>query len=130
MITSSLSPTSLTISMMSSSAQGLASEFDPRPQARRAEGVFPRHLDEAFARGRPWHRPESRPRDCREMTSTSLMISPTRARTFSLCARHEVNHALEPHRQFAQRRGCAEGERAEEIARELIGEFRLRSERV
>ena len=35
--------------------------------------------------------------------------------------RHEMDHALEPHRQFAQRRRRADGERLKELARQLHG---------
>ena len=35
--------------------------------------------------------------------------------------RHEMDHALEPHRQFAQRRGRADGERLKELARQFHG---------
>jgi hypothetical protein len=35
--------------------------------------------------------------------------------------RHEVDHALEPHRQFAHGRGRADGEGAKELARRLHG---------
>ena len=63
--TSSLSPTSPTISVMSSSTQGLFSAL-----MRVHSPVAPKsyrlgHGDEAVARGLAWRRPGSRPRGCR-----------------------------------------------------------------
>ena len=56
-------------------------------------------------------------------TSTCRTRSGHLGAHFLVVRRHEMNHALEPHRQFAQRRGRADGERSKELAWQLHRTF-------
>ena len=86
------------------------------------KSVALRHLDEALARGllgldrngvlQVAQHDVDLARELRHLGAHLLVVR-----------RHEMDHALEPHRQVAQGRGRADGERGEELAGELHGLF-------
>ena len=119
--TSSLSPTSPTISMRSSSTQGLFSALTRVHRPGRAEIVRLGERDEAAPRRDLRRRPGSRPRDCRGSTSTCGISSGDLGADLLEVRRHEMDHPLEPHRQLAPGLRRADGERLEEAAREFHG---------
>ena len=87
-----------------------------RPETRRAEISGARHRDQAFAR-----RDLRFDRD-RVFQIAENHVDPSRqfvglGADLFIVRRHEMDHPLEPHRQFAVRGGRANGERLEELAR-------------
>ena len=118
MITSSLSPTAPTISTTSSSIQGELSALMRvhRPVAPKSQAL--RHGDEAGARrllgvgGNGVFEIAEHDVDLRdELRHFGAQLLDVR--------RHEMDHALEPTGKLAQRRGRADRERLEEIARQF-----------
>ena len=101
MITSSLSPIAATISVTSSRSQGELSALTRVQKSGRAEIDRLGHLDHAGARGLLGVG-RDRVFEIAEDDIDLRAISGTLARTFSMMRRHEMDHALEPHRQFAQ----------------------------
>ena len=93
---------------------------DPRPQAGRAEVGGLRHRDEALAR-----RLLGVGRNGVFQIAEHHVDLPDQLRNLGGdlfdVRRHEMDHALEPDGQFAQRRGRADGERLKERARQLHG---------
>ena len=118
MMTSSLSPIAATISVMSSSAQGELSALIRVHRPVAPKSVALRHGDEARARrllgvGRDRvleiaEHDVDLPDELRHLGADLLDMR-----------RHEMDHALEPHRQLAQRRRRADRERLIELARKL-----------
>ena len=99
---------------------GRIERVDARPQSGRAVVDALCHLDEALARGFlgldrngvleiAQHHVDL----ARELRHLGAQLVEVR--------RHEMDHALEPHRQIAHGRGRADGERGEELARQLQG---------
>ncbi len=118
MTTSSLSPIAATISAMSSSTQG---EFSAlmrvhSPVAPKSRAL--RHGDEAVARGLLGVDRDGVFEIAEHDVDLRDQLRHLGAHLLDV-RRHEMDHALEPHRQFAQRRRRADGQRLEEIARQF-----------
>ena len=127
MTTSSLSPTAATISMTSSSAHGELSAL-----IRVHSPVVPKSL--AFG-----HLDEAAPRrllgiggnGVLEIAEHHVDLADQVRHLLAYLGdvrRHEMDHALQPHRQFAQRRRRADRQRLEELTRKLHREFSVGSD--
>ena len=91
---------------------------DARPQSGRAEIVGLRHGDEAGSCRRLGVGGNRVLEIAEHHVDLLNELGHPRAQLFQV-RRHEVNHALEPHRQFAQRRRRANRERLEKITRQF-----------
>jgi hypothetical protein len=97
---------------------GRVERVDARPQSGLAELANFRHGDEARARrllGVGWNGVFQIAEHNIDLRHQLRHLG---AHFFDM-RRHEMNHALEPQRQVAQRRGCADRQRLEEIARQF-----------
>jgi hypothetical protein len=81
---------------------GGVQRIDARPQARRAEFRRPRHLDETRARRRLGVDRDRVFKIAEHHVDLPDEVRHLRAHLLDV-RRHEMDHALEPHRQFAQR---------------------------
>ena len=99
---------------------GRIERVDAGPQARRAEIGGLGHGDEAVARrllGVDWNGVFQ---IAQHHVDLGHQLGDLGADLLHV-RRHEMDHALEPHRQFAQRGGRADGERLEELAGKFHG---------
>ena len=99
---------------------GAVQRIDAGPQAGRAEVVRARHLDEAGARRLLGVGRDRVLQVAEHHVDLADQLADLGADLLHM-RRHEMDHALEPHRQLAVRGGCADRERLEEGAGEFHG---------
>ena len=128
MMTSSLLPTAATISVTSSSAHGELSALMRVHSPVGAEVDRLGHLDEALARRFLGVDRNGVLEIAEHHVDLAHELGHLGAQLLDM-RRHEMDHALQPHRQLAQRRWRADGQRLKELAREFhrLGPSKRRS---